>query len=254
MHAFTTLPFVLSNSALPMLSPSDWRPFEDFETDSIDHWLLGVDAASLIGVKARTALLPQGPGQTFGPQSVTIPAWGGALVSDVTDMPARTLCAVVKRPAQALITSNNVIVAGTASSTNAEGGSSPYFFASTTDKSLWDLSHGNTPLNSVAPLPATVADAEWMFLAYSINAAIGGTRRWGVNGALTESAATTTAGVISTKKIALGNAYFNNASFKALPLEVAEFSIFAGHLSADDLHTLYVRAKGRSARRGITLD
>lgn len=254
MHAFTVMPFALSNPTQPTLAASDWQPFEDYETDSVDHWLLGVDASSLLGVKAKSALTPQGADHVFGAHSVTLPAWGGALISNVTDMPARTLCAVVKRPTQASITTNNVIVAGTASSISAQGGSSHHFFASTTAKDMRDLSYGNTPINAIVPVPASVADAEWVFIAYGINAALGGTRRYSVNGAQTESAATTTAGVISTKKIAVGNAYFDSASFKALSLEVAEFAIFAGQLSLADLQTLYVRAKGRSARRGIVLD
>ncbi|QGV86642.1 hypothetical protein F7P08_07125 [Klebsiella pneumoniae] len=66
------------------------------ESDALEHWIFGTGDAALTGRNGNHTLSPQNVTHAWSKNYVEIPAWGGALVSDVPDSLEYTRCAVVR--------------------------------------------------------------------------------------------------------------------------------------------------------------
>ncbi|MGT2433523.1 hypothetical protein ACU4HD_40805 [Cupriavidus basilensis] len=251
-NLFIQLPFSVADASLPTIAPADIQLLSNPETDSLEHWLLGASDASLTGIKSGQLLTKQGSAQTYNAASIVLPGWGGALVSSIPDDLTSTVCAVIKRPVQSVST-DGVVAFGAFGSISSQKGSGLTIPNST---SMSTVQYDATPSASVVPW-GSVAQGSYVFVAMAeqLDAAsspkqtllyIGG-------GNKTTTASTTSRAASVARNLAFGNAAFDNASYKTVPLELCEAIVFNRPLTTAELDAVYFRSRVRMAGRGITI-
>lgn len=253
MNLFFQLPISVADPSLPVIPAADIELLSPAESDAVDHWLLGVGDTSLVGIKSGRVLTPQGTSHTYNDSSVVVPAWGGALVSDIADDVNATICAVIKRPTQSLST-HGVIVFGSFSQVSWQNGSG---LSIPNGASLLTVQYGAAPVQA-SVLWGAIAQGDYVFVAMSEQLAADSDPKQtllyigGGNKSTTPSSTARTASI--ARKVAFGNAAFDNASYKAVGLEIAEAIVFANPLTVAELDAVYARSKIRMAGRGITIE
>jgi len=220
------------------------------EADAVEHWLLGNNDASLIGLKGASSLSPAGEAPSYGAGYISISTGTTrGLLTSIPDGDELTVCAVVKLDATP--SGLNRIIAGTSQAGTGDGaGFALYNTASGGASALIRPNSSEVLFGSTAMDPA---DGAWGFHALAIKGTGVDRARVGMVGGIgTASAALATAYSPSTRNVALGNAYYVDGSdtFRA-GMDVAEFIVFDRALTASELALVYQRSKGRMAARGI---
>ena len=231
------------------------------ETDSVAHWLFGYESTSLasrVGIKSFT---PQSAPE-FNQNYISLPAWGGALISDIPESGEYTVCSVVRIPAQGIQT-DCVVIYGTQNGyavreddDSTFSGNQLSLFSDRTDR-RWVRSKisGYRATSRRYPSSATPV-GKWLFITHVVKLTGGGERYQviSISGDYQKlREADTDSLILSGRNFALGNAYCDIAMFKTRGLDVAECIYFDAALSATDIQRVYQNSRQRMAERSINL-
>lgn len=252
-HLFTVLPFIVSNSALPVVPSSDIRRLTTHEEGegeprAHDIWEFGGNALSLTGKQSGKQLSLQGDEPVYSDNYLSMSTGqGSAILSDFTEsaLPNDTIWAVVRI---AILTSEDpsaVILFGTLATLNINTGSG--FFSGNANM-FGHNARGFSGTNQ-AVIPN---NGEWMFVSYSRRMHSGGAlfRLLGGGHPAFEEELTGTYKP-SVNPVAIGGAYYDVPD--AVSIDVAEFGIIPEALTAYEMQALYLKSKARMAARGIVV-
>lgn len=244
-NIFTMLPISVSNSTLPVLSPSDYELLVNYEPDAWGHWLFGVSSSSLIDLTAGKTLTLAGTEPTYNSNGVVIAGGlNSGLVSGLIDGDERTFCAVIKVPS--LTSYAGALIAGIISDTKGFAG---LITKATSVYSLTPLVRGATGIIQNAAT-GTVQD-EYVFVALSWSNATKTLNKF-FGGRISTSQTSTTSKTNSSSNLGFGNIAYSNASYHS-PIEICEGILYDKALSLSEISAVYNRSKNRMAAKGITL-
>jgi len=244
-NIFTMLPISVSNSTLPVLSPSDYELLVNYEPDAWGHWLFGVSSSSLIDLTAGKILTLAGTAPTYNSNGVVIAGGlNSGLVSGLIDGNERSFCAVIKVPS--LTSYAGALIAGII---NDNQGFAGLITNATSVYSLTPLVRGATGITQNAAT-GTVQD-EYVFVALSWSNATKTLNKF-FGGRISTSQTSTTSKTNSSSNLGFGNITYSNASYHS-PIEICEGILYDKALSLAEISAVYSRSKNRMAAKGITL-
>lgn len=240
------LPNVLANPALPQVpwTPS-MRPAE-LERSLTEHWIFDSgNSDCLVGGLRGDGLTLAGAAPSYSPGYLTTASGGrNGLITPYFEQETQTQFAVVRK--DSIVPGGfSIPLYGTYSDGDTASGHMTYQIGGYFDAVR--TSGGNVTTTQVAST-ASPSVGNWMFVA-TVHAPE--SRMVYVGGVGTFS--DTPNKVKSTRRLAIGNAYYNISAWMQ-SLLVAEYGVVLGYaLSADDLDDFYVRSKVRQARRSKTV-
>ncbi len=231
---------------------SGFAPTENVESDALEHWVFGVSNDSFAGLNGRHNLIPQGINHAFSKNYVSLPAWSGALVSDIPDSLEYTRCAVVRYDG----------IKGVSLFNNSDYGLSigGGRFVITSETKTGDALKVVCVEKGMDTqgwyIPASVGD--WIFIA--LTERLSGTgascsRSIFIGGQppLDIREPDNKIRDLATYPLAIGNAWSDNANYKTNPLVIAESIIYDIALTSSEVQALYERRKQAMAARGIKI-
>ncbi|EPZ1175235.1 hypothetical protein ACXKL1_001008 [Klebsiella oxytoca] len=231
---------------------SGFTPVENVESDALEHWVFGVSNDSLLGLNGRHNLTPQGINHAFSKNFVTIPAWGGALLSDIQDSLEYTRCAVVRYDGV-----KGVSVFNNADYALSIGGGRFIITNETKTGDALKVVCVEKGLDTQGwYIPAAIGD--WIFIALTERLSDTGascTRSIFIGGQvpLDIREPDNKTRDLATYPVAIGNAWSDNANYKTNQLVIAESIIYSVALSPTEIQSLYERRKQAMAARGIKI-
>ncbi|MEQ4876399.1 hypothetical protein ABN151_12640 [Klebsiella oxytoca] len=223
---------------------------ENVESDALEHWIFGTGDAALTGRNGNHTLSPQNVTHAWSKNYVEIPAWGGALVSDVPDSLEYTRCAVVRYDGV-----KGVSVFNNSDYALSIGGGRFVITSETKTGDAMKVVCVEKGLDTQGwYIPASAGD--WIFIALTERLSDTGascTRSIFIGGQapLDIREPDNKIRPLSTLPLAVGNAFSDNTNYKTNPLAVAETVVYDIALSPTELQALYERRKQAMAARGI---
>lgn len=240
-HGFTKI--------IPLTSVT---PAESVESDAREHWIFGVGIDCLSGLNGRHNLNPQGVNLAFENNHVTLPAWGGALVSDIPDSLEYTRCAVVRYDGlKGISLFNNSDYALTI------GGGRFVITSETKTGDAMKVVCVEKGMDTQGwYIPAHPGD--WIFIAVTerlsdTGASCARSIFIGGQAPLEIREPDNKIRDMAAHPLAIGNAWSDNANYKTNPLVIAEAIVYDTALNSDEIQALYVRRKQAMAARGLNV-
>ncbi len=246
----TVLPFSVPGNSLPTVAPEDMRRLSDVEIGAYDHWIFNGGASSLVGKSAGKVLTVQSTAPTYSSDWLSISLNQGAgLLTDLGEVSgqADTLAMVCKI---ATVPTAAIVLGGTlAPSAEPSPGGGSFFI--TTGGELRLLNRGTTQTITDAD---TLSANTWAFICMSRNMSASGAVRLLKGGSTVREYLANFSAYVpapSPRKISLGGAYYNNQAGNTL--SIFEAVVYNRALTAQEIGDLYLRAKARAAKVGITI-
>lgn len=231
------------------------------ETSAVAHWLFGHEDTSFISRVGTKVLTPQAM-PVFNKNFITIPAWGGALVSDIADAAEYTVCAVVRVPNQ-LPETDCVVIYGTANGYSQRDDDYTYSgiqlsLFSDRDTRRWLRGYVSGYRATSRRYPANIQPVDkWLFISHTVRLTGAGQRyqimNVGSNNYNRLREADSNRINLSGRNIAIGNGYCDSPIFKTKALDIAEFIYFNSALTTDQVKTVYSNSRQRMAERSLNL-
>lgn len=231
------------------------------ETGSLAHWLFGYENTSLTSRVSDRSLTPQSMPE-FNQNYISLPAWGGALISDIPESGEYTVCSVVRLPSQGTQT-DCVVIYGTQDGyaerdddDTTYTGNQLSLFSDRTDR-RWVRSKISGYRATSRRYPTTQPPVgQWLFVTHVVKLTGEGERYQVISiGADYQKLreADTDRLILSGRNFAVGNAYCDIAMFKTKSLDVAECIYFDHALSSQEIKSVYLNSRQRMAERSINL-
>lgn len=233
------VPPIASSSVMPVFPD---RP----ETNAIEHWLLGNDESSLIGLKGASNLTRSGVAPSyFSGYLTTADGALNGLASSVLDRDEFTIVAVAKFDSASA--GSGRVLMGTAQATGGDGlGASAL---QTTTGGIQGLTRPNPSATFFGSSQLSAIVDKWAFLAFSVSKSEMKQKQF-VGGIGGFEVATPSAYTKSARGFGVGSAYYNAATYTK-GISVAEFIVLP-YLSNSEIESVYARSKlARMPARGI---
>ncbi len=231
------------------------------ETGSLAHWLFGYENTSLTSRVSDRSLTPQSTPE-FNKNYISLPAWGGALISDIPESGEYTVCSVVRLPSQGS-QRDCVVIYGTQNGyaerdddDTTYTGNQLSLFSDRTDR-RWVRSKISGYRATSRRYPTTQPPVgQWLFVTHVVKLTEEGERYQVISigsdyQKLRE--ADTDRLILSGRNFAVGNAYCNIPMFKTKGLDIAECIYFDHALSSQEIKSVYLNSRQRMAERSINL-
>ena len=231
------------------------------ETGSLAHWLFGYENTSLTSRVSDRSLTPQSTPE-FNQNYISLPAWGGALISDIPESGEYTVCSVVRLPSQGTQT-DCVVIYGTQDGyaerdddDTTYTGNQLSLFSDRTDR-RWVRSKISGYRATSRRYPTTQPPVgQWLFVTHVVKLTGEGERYQVISigsdyQKLRE--ADTDRLILSGRNFAVGNAYCDIPMFKTMGLDIAECIYFDHALSSQEIKSVYLNSRQRMAERSINL-
>lgn len=231
------------------------------ETGSLAHWLFGYENTSLTSRVSDRSLTPQSTPE-FNQNYISLPAWGGALISDIPESGEYTVCSVVRLPSQGTQT-DCVVIYGTQDGyaerdddDTTYTGNQLSLFSDRTDR-RWVRSKISGYRATSRRYPTTQPPVgQWLFVTHVVKLTGEGERYQVISigsdyQKLRE--ADTDRLILSGRNFAVGNAYCDIPMFKTKGLDIAECIYFDHALSSQEIKSVYLNSRQRMAERSINL-
>lgn len=231
------------------------------ETGSLAHWLFGYENTSLTSRVSAKLLTPQSTPE-FNQSYISLPAWGGALISDIPESGEYTVCSVVRLPSQGTLT-DSVVIYGTQDGyaerdddDTTYTGNQLSLFSDRTDR-RWVRSKISGYRATSRRYPTTQPPVgQWLFVTHVVKLTGEGERYQVISigsdyQKLRE--ADTDRLILSGRNFAVGNAYCDIPMFKTKGLDIAECIYFDHALSSQEIKSVYLNSRQRMAERSINL-
>nr|CAK6596883.1 tail fiber protein [Klebsiella phage vB_Kpn_K21lambda1] len=231
------------------------------ESSATAHWLFGYESTSYASRVGYKTLTPQAAPE-FNSNYISVPAWGGALMTDIPDAAEYTVCAVVRVPEQDPLT-DCVVIYGTQNGYSLRDDDDTYTgnqlsMFSDRDDRRWIRSKQSGYRGTSRHYPTLQPPVgQWIFVSHVVKLGGNGMRyqAMGVGGEeyqmLREADADRL--ILSGRNIAIGNGWCDNAMFKTKNLDIAEFIYFDRPLSAQQVQAVYRNSRQRMAERSLNL-
>lgn len=231
------------------------------ETSAVAHWLFGYESTSYASRVGNKTLTPQSAPE-FNSNYISIPAWGGALMTDIPDSGEYTVCAVVRVPAQADQT-DCVVIYGTQNGYSLRADDDTYTgnqlsLLSDREGRRWIYSKisGYRSTSRNYPTRQPPID-QWLFVTHVVKLT-GNDLRYQVISVGGENyqmlrEADSDKLILSGRNIAVGNGYCDVSAFKTKGLDIAEFIYFNRALSSQEVKSVYLNSRQRMSERALNL-
>jgi hypothetical protein len=233
----------------PIVAASPLFPYVPIPEVGANHWLLGVNADSLIAFGGSATLTAQSTGHSFGDNFVTVPSFGNALVTNIADAVTQSMYAVFRYQPVSAKTS---LIVGNISA--ASVGAGVWLEGNGDIRTV--LRSGATPVSINHGVPSGVMSGDWLFVGLSKRVVEGNSKTITQIGSVQFNGGTWvgTQALGGTSPLAIGNAYANTATYTPTPTDFAELIVKSTtNDTSEQMMQIYLRSKKRMASRGIVL-
>ncbi len=248
MINISRIPVVVKNSRLPTVDESKITLSAEYESSAVAHWVLGVDAGSLLS-KVGTAQLSVVGAVTYTANGVETVGSAGYLLSDIVDFDdSMTVVMVIKMPT--VSTKNYPLLSNFQSSPTR--GILSTISANDSFAKIFVSSDGDHPAAITTAAPAL--PGEYVALVVTKDYA-GSPPRVAIHGADEYAEDTTgfigTDDVIGTEPVAFGWSSTLSASYTEDGVEFCEVIIFDKKMTKTQMADVAYRARIRGLKRGL---
>lgn len=258
---FLKLPIAISGAGLGTIASADQKPMfpPSPETDALGHWDFGGSALSLVDVINGRSLVPNAAAPIYDALGIKLPDGGlNGLVSDIADKANDyTIAMVVQPQAFMSVQGQQGLLAGTSQVSPSTGdglGELMWMTGSTTPGNTtvsWNARNAGTGQNVNRTINGMTLGTTWLFALWSFGA--DGNRFTYIPGTVIVTGGPHVKTPSPTRKLALGNAYYNDPSYM-YGLKFSEFIVWNRALSQAEGAAVFGRSIQRMKyRKGITL-